>query len=1007
MRTAVLASLLLAGAIFFPPNATLAQSGWIIEPIPGADAGSNHAIALDETYLPHVVYSTYGSQVGPSILKYTVRRNGSWTIAEEIDEAGARIADNKCSIAIDRFGQPHVGYTYEATNFSEHGEIRYATLAASSWLKQSVRIEFSGGYVTLRLDSNDSPRMTYSGRGLGAPLSGVAYYAYPDGSGNWVSLDNDGRAISFALDSQDQPHIALIGYGPELYGDLLYAIRDVTGFDTVAVAGMSQFSPPSIQLDGYGNPHIIFMRRNTGTNSGPLMYATKVAGAWMTEVIDSSAYFDYYPLALDGCGNPHVAYRSAWYDSVRYARNTEAGWVVETVDDDAGTAVGVSIAVSDAGVPHILYTDGTTNTLNYATKLAPATPSSLMATLLCPPAAFLSWQHNSSDETVFEIQMKANGLGDWIDVAMAPANATEWTSGPLDNGVTYSFRLRSCNSTLCSTWLGPDTLVVQDPQERTITGSVRGVVVEKPYEMTPTDRGLVGTQITLYGNGSPSDSVLTTGPDGTFELTDAILCDAQLESSLNNPTLKVYSLAAPLPSGCNSPCLFQPIPAGGILQFIWSAQDVVNAVYLVEKYEREYWEATLNVTPVIPYILEVESTSRAVQRGAGAVTAVDPKTRLPMTACAPGRPQYRDAMYHEFVHRMVIEKVGEHLSRGYDVYHEARGMDEGLADYFTVAYTDDMNFGFGIPGLPPRQIAQNEPYVYTVCSGKYDADAYYGARVFGGALWDTRVALTGLGADGPSIDRWIFDALEDLRGLNPYDRTFLLFRHILLNRPPFNSGLFASAIRKAFGRHNITENPLAICPERPIIENATRTVDASGQHIQVVWSSVQGAALYRLYMRPLGSETGLGLGLVVGDSLTVPHYTYTDTDTSLTLAFVVTAIDSAGNEGAASGEIPAVTGVAETRSSLSMQLSVFPNPSKGILWCSWLSPVNQRIEVRIYDIAGRLVRMLWGGETQAQSERKVAWHGEDTEGHQVGTGVYFVTVDGRAARIVQRAVFVP
>lgn len=101
-------------------------------------------------------------------------------------------------------------------------------------------------------------------------------------------------------------------------------------------------------------------------------------------------------------------------------------------------------ATEDTGIDEIRVGDRT----------PPSAPSNLTANLLCPPRASLTWQDNSNNETGFEIQEEANGLGNWATVGTPLANETEWTSGPLPTG-THAYRIRSCRGSSCSDWAGP------------------------------------------------------------------------------------------------------------------------------------------------------------------------------------------------------------------------------------------------------------------------------------------------------------------------------------------------------------------------------------------------------------------------------------------------------------------------------------------------------------------------------------------------------------------------
>lgn len=51
-----------------------------------------------------------------------------------------------------------------------------------------------------------------------------------------------------------------------------------------------------------------------------------------------------------------------------------------------------------------------------------------------------------------------------------------------------------------------------------------------------------------------------------------------------------------------------------------------------------------------------------------------------------------------------------------------------------------------------------------------------------------------------------------------------------------------------------------------------------------------------------------------------------------------------------------------------------------------------RVEIRVYDVAGRRVRTLVSGEATAGS-RQVAWDLRDGDGKRVSSGIYFVRME--------------
>jgi hypothetical protein len=75
-----------------------------------------------------------------------------------------------------------------------------------------------------------------------------------------------------------------------------------------------------------------------------------------------------------------------------------------------------------------------------------------------------------------------------------------------------------------------------------------------------------------------------------------------------------------------------------------------------------------------------------------------------------------------------------------------------------------------------------------------------------------------------------------------------------------------------------------------------------------------------------------------------------------------------------------------------------PNPSRGASEIRFLLPSACRVDVTLFDLAGRKVRSLVAGERSTPGEHIVRWDGRDGSGAPVHNGIYLVQV--RAGRDV-------
>jgi len=80
-----------------------------------------------------------------------------------------------------------------------------------------------------------------------------------------------------------------------------------------------------------------------------------------------------------------------------------------------------------------------------------------------------------------------------------------------------------------------------------------------------------------------------------------------------------------------------------------------------------------------------------------------------------------------------------------------------------------------------------------------------------------------------------------------------------------------------------------------------------------------------------------------------------------------------------------------------------PNPFRNRTQISYALPAAGNVSLRVYDVAGRTVRILQGG-FQKPGEYTVTWDSRDSRGRQVPHGVYFYRLDTPGFRAVKKAV---
>ncbi len=139
-------------------------------------------------------------------------------------------------------------------------------------------------------------------------------------------------------------------------------------------------------------------------------------------------------------------------------------------------------------------------------------------------------------------------------------------------------------------------------------------------------------------------------------------------------------------------------------------------------------------------------------------------------------------------------------------------------------------------------------------------------------------------------------------------------------------------------------------------------------------------------------------------------YAWTIPNTPSTNCYVrVFVWNAAGSNTGTSGrfEIRAGGGVEQPgKSNLPLAFALHqpcPNPSAAGAQISYALPRPAPVELRVYDVAGTLVRRLGEG-TQAAGYQYAVWNGRDERGRRVAPGVYYFRLKAGDCRAVQKLV---
>lgn len=83
----------------------------------------------------------------------------------------------------------------------------------------------------------------------------------------------------------------------------------------------------------------------------------------------------------------------------------------------------------------------------------------------------------------------------------------------------------------------------------------------------------------------------------------------------------------------------------------------------------------------------------------------------------------------------------------------------------------------------------------------------------------------------------------------------------------------------------------------------------------------------------------------------------------------------------------------------------YPNPFNSTTVVSYRLPQNQKIQIILYDITGRIVRQLWDG-AQVAGYHKLLWNGKDDAGNHLPSGLYFCRIQTASSTKARKIVLI-
>ena len=131
---------------------------------------------------------------------------------------------------------------------------------------------------------------------------------------------------------------------------------------------------------------------------------------------------------------------------------------------------------------------------------------------------------------------------------------------------------------------------------------------------------------------------------------------------------------------------------------------------------------------------------------------------------------------------------------------------------------------------------------------------------------------------------------------------------------------------------------------------------------------------------------------------------WTDPGGGWDVFYKVSAVDFAGNESDAAA--PESLADADETPTMFHMLGVAPNPFNPCTSIRFALPETWPVDLRIYDVSGRLVRELMRDRSLASGRHEAKWDGRDDSGRMSPAGVYFFRLSAGPERAVGRMVLV-
>lgn len=271
-------------------------------------------------------------------------------------EATSRINGLKgVAIAVDSHDRPHLVFS------SEHsGSLRYATWSGSAWVFETIDADGMSSYVSIALDADDLPRVSYY-RNSSEPGLRVAQRGAADWTQTVVdATGNVGAYSDIAIDAAGGTHVV---YQRSDTSDARYAYKSAFGTWTTSTIESAGYvgERGSIAIDASNRPHVSYQARDAGSGGTEhgIRYAHFDGSVWHYELVEPLNRLSEMSssIAIGPSGEPRIAYADEFDARLRFASRSGTGWLLDTIAVDPYRGYQASLALDTSGSPYALDID--------------------------------------------------------------------------------------------------------------------------------------------------------------------------------------------------------------------------------------------------------------------------------------------------------------------------------------------------------------------------------------------------------------------------------------------------------------------------------------------------------------------------------------------------------------------------------------------------------------------------------------------------------------------------